>query len=248
MSIQTILVSQPEPENSKNPYTALAEKYNLKIDFRPFIHVEGVDKSEFRSQRVDLKDHTAVILTSKTAVDHYFRIAEECRFEVPTAMKYFCISEAVAYYLQKYVTYRKRKIFHGRQTMVDLMDAIKKHKKEKFILPCSDILRESIPNTLDENSIDYQCVVLYRTVASDLSDLESVSYDILVFFSPSGIESLLKNFSDFKQNKTLIAAFGPTTAKAIVDNNLRLDIHAPQPQTPSMSMAIEQYIKSKKKK
>jgi len=248
LSIQTILVSQPEPENSKNPYTALAEKYNLKIDFRPFIHVEGVDKSEFRSQRVDLKDHTAVILTSKTAVDHYFRIAEECRFEVPTAMKYFCISEAVAYYLQKYVTYRKRKIFHGRQTMVDLMDAIKKHKKEKFILPCSDILRESIPNTLDENSIDYQCVVLYRTVASDLSDLESVSYDILVFFSPSGIESLLKNFSDFKQNKTLIAAFGPTTAKAIVDNNLRLDIHAPQPQTPSMSMAIEQYIKSKKKK
>jgi uroporphyrinogen-III synthase len=248
LSIQTILVSQPEPENSKNPYTALAEKYNLKIDFRPFIHVEGVDKSEFRSQRVDLKDHTAVILTSKTAVDHYFRIAEECRFEVPTAMKYFCISEAVAYYLQKYVTYRKRKIFHGRQTMVDLMDAIKKHKKEKFILPCSDILRESIPNTLDENSIDYQCAVLYRTVASDLSDLESVSYDILVFFSPSGIESLLKNFSDFKQNKTLIAAFGPTTAKAIVDNNLRLDIHAPQPQTPSMSMAIEQYIKSKKKK
>ncbi len=248
MSIQTILVSQPEPENSKNPYTALAEKYNLKIDFRPFIHVEGVDKSEFRSQRVDLQDHTAVILTSKTAVDHYFRIAEECRFEVPTAMKYFCISEAVAYYLQKYVTYRKRKIFHGRQTIVDLMDAIKKHKKEKFLLPCSDILRESIPSTLDENSIDYQCVVLYRTVASDLSDLESVSYDILVFFSPSGIESLLKNFPDFKQNKTLIAAFGPTTAKAIVDNNLRLDIHAPQPQTPSMSMAIEQFIKSKKKK
>ncbi len=248
MSIQTILVSQPEPENSKNPYTALAEKYNLKIDFRPFIHVEGVDKSEFRSQRVDLQDHTAVILTSKTAVDHYFRIAEECRFEVPAAMKYFCISEAVAYYLQKYVTYRKRKIFHGRQTIVDLMDAIKKHKKEKFLLPCSDILRESIPSTLDENNIDYQCVVLYRTVASDLSDLESVSYDILVFFSPSGIESLLKNFPDFKQNKTLIAAFGPTTAKAIVDNNLRLDIHAPQPQTPSMSMAIEQFIKSNKKK
>lgn len=248
MSIQTILVSQPEPENNKNPYTALAEKYKLKIDFRPFIHVEGVDKSEFRSQRVDLKDHTAVILTSKTAVDHYFRIAEECRFEVPTAMKYFCISEAVAYYLQKYVTYRKRKIFHGRQTIVDLMDAIKKHKKEKFLLPCSDILRESIPNTLDENEIDYQSVVLYRTVASDLSDLESVSYDILVFFSPSGIESLLKNFPDFKQNKTLIAAFGPTTAKAIVDNNLRLDVHAPQPLTPSMSMAIEQYIKAKKKK
>jgi uroporphyrinogen-III synthase len=181
-------------------------------------------------------------------VDHYFRIAEECRFEVPTAMKYFCISEAVAYYLQKYVTYRKRKIFHGRQTIADLMDAIKKHKKEKFLLPCSDILRDSIPNTLDEHEIDYQRVVLYRTVASDLSDLESVSYDVLVFFSPSGIESLLKNFPDFKQNKTNIAAFGPTTAKAIVDNNLRLDIHAPQPQTPSMSMAIEQFMKDDKKK
>lgn len=248
MSIKTILVSQPEPESNKNPYTALAEKYKLKIDFRPFIHVEGVDKNEFRSQRVDLQDHTAVILTSKTAVDHYFRIAEECRFEVPTSMKYFCISEAVAYYLQKYVTYRKRKIFHGRQTIVDLIDAIKKHKKEKFLLPCSDILRDSIPNTLDQNDIDYRKVVLYRTVASDLSDLESVYYDCLVFFSPSGIESLLKNFPDFKQNKTLIAAFGPTTAKAIVDNNLRLDIHAPQPQTPSMSMAIEQYIKDNKKK
>lgn len=248
MSIRTILVSQPEPESNKNPFTALAEKYNLKIDFRPFIHVEGVDKSEFRNQRVDLKDHTAVILTSKTAVDHYFRIAEECRFEVPTSMKYFCISEAVAYYLQKYVTYRKRKIFHGRQTIVDLMDSIKKHKKEKFLLPCSDILRDSIPNTLDENEVDYQSVVLYRTVASDLTDLESVSYDVLVFFSPSGIESLLKNFPKFKQNNTLIAAFGPTTAKAIVDNNLRLDIHAPQPQTPSMSMAIEQHIKDNKKK
>ena len=239
LSVKTILVSQPKPEN---------EKYKLRIDFRPFIHVEGVDKSEFRSQRVDLADHTAVILTSKTAVDHYFRIAEECRFEVPISMKYFCISEAVAYYLQKYVTYRKRKIFHGKQTIVDLIDAFKKHKKEKFLLPCSDILRDSIPNTLDENDINYSKVVLYRTVASDLSDLEDVSYDILVFFSPSGIESLLKNFPDFKQNKTRIAAFGPTTAKAIVDNNLRLDIHAPQPQTPSMSMAIEQYIKNEKKK
>jgi uroporphyrinogen-III synthase len=248
LSIKTILVSQPEPESNKNPYVALAEKYKLKIDFRPFIHVEGVDKNEFRNQRIDLKDHSAVILTSKTAVDHYFRVAEECRFEVPTSMKYFCISEAVAYYLQKYVAYRKRKIFHGRQTIDDLIDSIKKHKKEKFLLPCSDILRESIPDTLNENNIEFNRVVLYRTVASDLSDLESVSYDILVFFSPSGIESLLKNFPDFKQNNTRIAAFGPTTAKAIVDNNLRLDIHAPQPQTPSMSMAIEQYIKSEKKK
>ncbi|HLV41027.1 MAG TPA: uroporphyrinogen-III synthase [Brumimicrobium sp.] len=243
MSIRTILVSQPEPESNKNPYLSLAERYNLQVDFRPFIHVEGVDKSEFRNQKINFSEHTAVILTSKTAVDHYFRMAEECRFEVPTEMKYFCISEAVAYYLQKYVTYRKRKIFHGKQTIGDLMEAIKKHKKEEFFLPCSDILRDSIPDTLDADKINYKRLVLYRTVASDLSDLESVQYDVLVFFSPSGIESLLKNFPGFKQNKTLIAAFGPTTAQAIVDNNLRLDIHAPQPQVPSMSLAIEQFIK-----
>lgn len=248
MSIKTILVSQPKPESDKNPYSALAEKYNLKVDFRPFIHVEGIDINEFRAQRVDISTFTAVILTSKTAVDHYFRIATESRFEVPTSMKYFCISEAVAYYLQKYVTYRKRKIFHGKQTIEDLIETIKKHKKEKFLLPCSDILRDVIPETLTKYEIDYTKVMLYRTVASDLSDLEDVYYDLLVFFSPSGIESLLKNFPDFKQNKTLLAAFGPTTAKAIVDNNLRLDIHAPQPQAPSMTMAVELFIKEAKKK
>ena len=248
MSIRTILVSQPEPESNKNPYISLAENYKLQVDFRPFIHVEGIDKSEFRNQKVNFADHTAVVLTSKTAVDHYFRMAEECRFEVPTTMKYFCISEAVAYYLQKYVTYRKRKIFHGKTTIEDLMDSIKKHKKEKFLLPCSDILRDSIPMALDKDKINYSKAVLYRTVASDLSDLESVQYDVLVFFSPSGIESLLKNFPTFKQNKTLIAAFGPTTAKAVVDNNLRLDVHAPQPQIPSMSLAIEHYVKEARKK
>lgn len=248
MSIKTILVSQPKPENDKNPYAALAEKYNLKIDFRPFIHVEGLDITEFRTQRVDLSKFSAVILTSKTAVDHYFRIAEECRFEVPTTMKYFCISEAVAYYLQKYVTYRKRKIFHGKQTIQDLIEPLKKHKKETFLLPCSDILRDSIPETLELNGIAFTKAVLFRTVASDLSDLEDVYYDVLVFFSPSGIESLFKNFPDFKQNNTRIAAFGPTTAKAIVDNNLRLDIHAPQPQAPSMTMALENFVKEAKKK
>ncbi len=248
MSVKTILVSQPKPDNDKNPYQSLAEKHNLKIDFRPFIHVEGVDKSEFRTQRVDLNQYTALIMTSKTAVDHYFRIAEECRFEVPTTMKFFCISEAVAFYLQKYVTYRKRKIFHGKQTIEDLVDTMKKHKKEKYLLPCSDILRDSIPETLDNFGVDYSKVVLYKTVASDLSDLEDVYYDMLVFFSPSGIESLLKNFPDFKQNKTLIAAFGPTTAKAVIENNLRLDVHAPQPQAPSMTMAIENYVKEVKKR
>ncbi|GAA0874780.1 uroporphyrinogen-III synthase [Wandonia haliotis] len=248
MSIKTILVSQPKPEGDKSPYFDLAEKYKLKIDFRPFIHVEGVGAQEFRQQRVNLADFTAVILTSKTAVDHYFRIAEETRFTVPDSMKYFCISEAVAYYLQKYVTYRKRKIFFGKQTINDLIDLFKKHKEEKYLLPCSDILRERIPDTLDEQGVKYTRAVLYRTVASDLSDLDDVKYDMLVFFSPSGIESLFKNFPDFKQNETRIAAFGPTTASAVLKHNLRLDVHAPQPESPSMTMAIEKYVEAAKKK
>ncbi|MDA7804402.1 uroporphyrinogen-III synthase, partial [Crocinitomix sp.] len=198
---------------------------------------------EFREQKIDLAKQTGVILTSKTAVDHFFRIAEETRFKVPDALKYFCMSEAVAYYLQKYVVYRKRKIFYGRQNIGDLVEVLKKHKNEKFLLPCSDILRANIPDTLVENNINYEKLILYRTVASDLSDLEDVKYDVLVFFSPSGIESLLKNFPGFKQNGTKIAAFGPTTVK---QNNLRLDIHAPLPQAPSMTMAIEQFIKSDK--
>lgn len=248
MSIKTILVSQPKPEGDKSPYFDLAEKYKLKIDFRPFIHVEGVAVQEFRTQKIDFKDHTAVILTSKTAVDHFFRIAEETRFEVPDTMKYFCISEAVALYLQKYVTYRKRKIFFGKQTIEDLVDPIKKHKGEKFLLPCTDILQDKIPLTLEDAKIPFTKAMLYRTVASDLSDLEDVYYDMLVFFSPGGIESLFKNFPDFKQNKTLIAAFGPTTANAVVKNNLRLDVHAPMPNAPSMTAAIENFIKDHNKK
>lgn len=247
MGVKTILVSQPKPETEKSPYFDLADKYKLKIDFRPFINVVGLTTREFREQKVELSKVTAVILTSKTAVDHFFRISEETRFKVPDAMKYFCMSEAVAYYLQKYVVYRKRKIFYGRTNINDLMEVLKKHKNEKYLLPCSDILRATIPNTLEENNINFAKLILYRTVASDLSDLEDVKYDVLVFFSPSGIESLLKNFPGFKQNETMIAAFGPTTANAVKQNNLRLDIHAPMPQAPSMTMAIEQFIKGKKK-
>lgn len=245
MAIKTILVSQPKPEGKKSPYFDLAEKYGLKIDFRSFIHVDGIGAQEFRAQKIDLAAHTAVILTSKTAVDHFFRIAEETRFEVPDSMKYFCISEAVAYYLQKYVAYRKRKIFFGKQTIVDLVDVLKKHKKESFLLPCTDRLRDNIPLTLESNNLKFTKAVLYRTVASDLSDLEDVYYDMLVFYSPGGIESLLKNFPNFKQNDTVIAAFGPTTANAIVKNNLRLDLHAPQPNAPSMTGAIELFVKEK---
>ena len=248
MSIKTILVSQPKPEGEKSPYYDLAEKFKLKIDFRSFIQVEGVSAQEFRGQRVNLADQTAVIFTSKTAVDHFFRIAEETRFTVPDTMKYFCISEAIALYLQKYVAYRKRKIFHGKQTIEELGDLMKKHKTEKYLLPCTDILRDKIPEVLDSLKLNYTKAVLYKTVAADLSDLEDVYYDLLVFFSPGGIESLFKNFPDFKQNKTLIAAFGPTTANAVIKNNLRLDLHAPQPNMPSMTAAIAHLIKEQSKK
>jgi len=248
LAIKTILVSQPKPEGDKSPYFDLAEKYKLKIDFRPFIKVEGIDAKEFRAQRVNIAEHTAIILTSKVAVDHFFRIAEETRFEVPDTMKYFCISEAIALYLQKYVAYRKRKIFFGKQTIDDLVEVMKKHKSEKFLLPCTDILRDIIPITLEQHGFPFTKVILYRTVAADLSDLENVYYDMLVFFSPGGIESLLKNFPDFKQNNTIIAAFGPTTANAVMKNNLRLDVHAPHPKAPSMVGAIELFIKEQAKK
>jgi uroporphyrinogen-III synthase len=248
LAIKTILVSQPKPEGDKSPYYDLAEKYKLKIDFRPFIHVEGISAQEFRQQKVNIPEQTAVIFTSKTAVDHFFRIAEEIRFEVPDTMKYFCISEAVAYYLQKYVTYRKRKIFFGKQTIEDLVEVMKKHKAEKFLLPCTDILRDKIPITLEEHKFNFTKAILYKTVASDLSDLENVYYDMLVFFSPGGIESLFKNFPDFKQNETRIAAFGPTTANAVIKHNLRLDVHAPQPNAPSMTGAIELFVKEQLKK
>ena len=248
MAIKTILVSQPKPEGEKSPYFDLATKYKLKIDFRPFIKVEAVDAKDFRSQRVNLNEQTAIILTSKVAVDHFFRIAKETRFEVPDTMKYFCISEAIALYLQKYVSYRKRKIFYGKQTILELTELMKKHKGEKYLLPCTDILRDNIPATLEEQGIPFSKVILYRTVASDLSDLEDVYYDILVFFSPGGIKSLFVNFPDFKQNNTAIAAFGPTTASAVINHDLRLDVHAPHPKAPSMVAALELFIKEQLKK
>ncbi len=248
MKIKSILVSQPKPQTEKSPYFDLAEKFNLKIDFRPFIQVEGVSAKEFRQQKVDFEQFTAVIFTSRTAIDHFFRITEELRYTVPDTMKYFCISESTAYYLQKYIVYRKRKIFYGKRKFEDLMEIIKKYPEEKFIIPLSDIHKQDIPAQLDKAKINYQKAIMYRTVSSDLSDLADVNYDILVFFSPSGIKSLLQNFPDFKQNDTKIAAFGPTTEKAVLDAGLRLDIKAPIPQAPSMTMALEQYIKKANKK
>ncbi|MEY4595040.1 MAG: hypothetical protein RIQ47_1450 [Bacteroidota bacterium] len=245
--VKTILVTQPKPETEKSPYFDLAKKHSLKIDFRPFIQVEPISAKDFRKDKVNIPEHTAVILTSRNAADHFFRICNELRITVPETMKYFCVSESTAYYLQKFVVYRKRKIFFGKQTINDLMDVLKKHKKEKFLVPCTDIHKQEIFETLDAHSIDYTKAVIYKTVASDLSDLEKVNYDVLVFFSPSGITSLLKNFPKFKQNTTRIAAFGPATAQAVLDAGLRLDIQAPVPAAPSMTMALEQYIKKANK-
>ena len=244
--IKSILISQPKPSTEKSPYFDLAAKYKVKIDFRSFIHVEGVPAKEFRQERVSILEHTAVILTSRNAVDHFFRMCEEMRINVPDSMKYFCLSESTAYYLQKYVVYRKRKIFHGKQSFQDLLDVIKKHKNEKYLLPCSDIHKRNITDLLDKHNIRYSKSVFYQTVCSDLSDLADVNYDMLVFFSPSGIESLFKNFPDFKQNETRIAAFGSTTADAVKNAGLNIDVHAPTPGLPSMSMAIESYIKKHK--
>tara|TARA_R110002012_G_scaffold312248_1_gene522638 strand:- start:208505 stop:209254 length:750 start_codon:yes stop_codon:yes gene_type:complete len=248
MKVKTILVSQPEPKIENSPYFDLQEKQKVKIDFRPFIHVEGVDAKEIRQQKVDLSKYSAIILTSRNAVDHFFRVADEMRFKVPDSMKYFCQSEAVAYYLQKYVVYRKRKIYVGKRNFADLSPLIKKYKGESFLLPTTDKLKPEVPETLNGLSVEWKEAIFYRTVISDLSDLANVYYDILVFFSPSGIESLFHNFPDFKQNDTRIAVFGNTTIKAVEEHGLRVDISAPTPETPSMTMALEKYIKDVNKK
>jgi uroporphyrinogen-III synthase len=244
MKVKTILVSQPEPKMENSPYSKLIDKEKVKVDFRPFIHVEGVDAKSVRQQKIDPKDYTAIILTSRNAVDHFFRISEEMRFKVPDSMKYFCQSEAVAYYLQKYVVYRKRKIYVGQRLFSDLIPLIKKYKDEKFLLPSSDVLKPEYPEILDNLNISWKRGIFYKTVISDLSDLRNVYYDILVFFSPSGIESLLQNFPDFEQNDTRIAVFGNSTVEAATEAGLRIDIKAPTPETPSMTMALQKYITS----
>ncbi|MEP2936215.1 MAG: uroporphyrinogen-III synthase [Gilvibacter sp.] len=248
MKVKTILVSQPEPKVENSPYFDLVDKHKVKIDFRPFIHVEGVSAKDVRSQKVDLADYTAIILNSRNSVDHFFRIADEMRFKVPDTLKYFCQSEAVAYYLQKYVVYRKRKIYVGKRTFPELIPLIKKYKNESFLLPSSDMLKPAVPAILDENNLNWKQATFYKTVVSDLSDLRNVYYDILVFFSPSGIKSLFKNFPDFEQNDTRIAVFGNTTVKAASENGLKVDIQAPTPDTPSMTMALEKYIAEVNKK
>lgn len=226
----------------------MAEKYNLKIDFRPFITVKPIEAKEFRKNRINILDHTAVIFTSKNAIDHLFRMCEEMRVTLPDDMKYFCITEAVALYLQKYITYRKRKIFFGANGKFDeLLTLIDKHKEDKFLLPSSDKYKPEVIEKLTAHNIDHTLAILYQTVATDMSDIADQNYDVLCFFSPEGIKSLKSNFPDFEQNEIKIAAFGPTTAKAVEEANLRLDIKAPLPEAPSMPAALELFIKDANK-
>lgn len=247
--VKNILVSQPKPDNDKNPYIELARKHSLFMHFRQFIKVEGVSAIDFRTQRVDILQHQAVILTSKQSVDHYFRVCNEMRITVPETMKYFCINEQTAYYLQKYIQYRKRKIFFGHGTIIDLVDVIRKNREEKFLLPVSDVHKEQIVDFLDELQIQYTKAVIYKTVSADLSDIKNLNdYDVLVFFTPAGIKSLKQNFPNFKQGNTRIAAFGHATAQCVKQLGYRLDVFAPNPQNPSMSGALDAYIKEANKR
>lgn len=244
--VKSILVSQPKPERS--PYYELQKKYDLTIDWRQFIHVEPVPVKEFRKTRIKPEEFSAVIFTSKNSVDHFFKMCEELRIKMSQDTKYFCMTEQIAHYLQKFIVYRKRKVFSGKRTIMDLKPYLLKHKaKETFLLPCSNLGSKAVSNFLTENEFNWQDAMMYRTVSSDLSDLSDVYYDILVFFSPLGLESLYENFPDFKQNDTRIAVFGNSTRKKVEELGLKINISCPEPGVPSMTAALEKYLKESNK-
>ena len=243
MKIKKILVSQPKPASDKSPYYDLAEKYGVEVVFRPFIKVEGLAAKDFRQQKSNIADYTAIVFTAKTAVDHFFRLCEETRVTMPVTLKYFCSSEMVANYLQKYIVYRKRKIFASKTgRLADLIPSMQKHKTEKYMLVVSDVNNGSEAALLAENKIDVTPAAMYRTVSNDFAPDEPFDYDMLVFFSPQGIESLLKNFPDFKQGDIAIAALGSAAAKSVTDAGLRLDVEAPSPEAPSMPAALDLFL------
>ena len=242
--VNTILISQPAPSDPSSPYSRISERWGVKIDFRKFIQVEGVSVNEFRKQGINPLDFTGVIFSSKVGVDHFFRLMEEMRIEMPPETRYFCVGEATAKYLHKYIVIRKRKLHIGEKTLMDLMPLVQKYKKEKFLFPCRRVTRNELTGEMENANISVVESVMYRTVASDLSDLKDIFYDMICFYSPSGIESLFKNFPDFKQNNTRIAVFGKTTADEASKAGLRLDVVAPQPNQPSMTSAIEAYLKT----
>ncbi len=246
----TILISQPKPETEKSPYFDLAKKFNVRLDFFPFIRVEGVPGKEFRKQKVDIVNHSAVIFTSRNAVDHFFRICEELKVKVSQECKYFCITEAVALYLQKFILYRKRKVFYGADgTTKSLLEVMNKHREnEKFLFPSSDSQKNDIEAWLKSSKCDYATASLYKTVSNDVKEVMSkTEYDMIVFFSPYGVKSLFENVPKFKQNGTRIGAFGPTTSAAVEEAGLKLDVKAPAPQAPSMVAALEQFLQGLKK-
>lgn len=244
LSIKKLLVSQPKPASEKSPYFDIAAKYGVEIDFRPFIKVEPLSSKEFRQQKVSILDHTAVVFTARTAIDHFFHLCEELRVTIPETMKYFCMTEAIAVYLQKYIVYRKRKIFYGQNGKLDdLVAVIAKHSKEKYLVPVSDVHKDDLLAMLEAKKINFTKAIMYRTVSNDFGADEKFDYDMLVFFSPAGITSLMKNFPNFKQEDIKIGCFGPTTAKAVKEAGLRLDVEAPTPEAPSMTAALEMYLK-----
>lgn len=241
-------MSQPKPASEKSPYYDIASKYGVDIVFRPFIKVESLSAKEFRQQKVSILDHTAIVFTSRHAIDHFFHLCGELRVTIPETMKYFCVTESVALYIQKYVQYRKRKIFFGNTgKFEDLLTPIVKHKNEKYFVPMSDVHNDDIKNMLDKSKVQHTEAVMYRTVSNDFAADEPFDYDMLVFFSPAGIASLQKNFPDFNQGDIKIGAFGATTAQAVRDAGLRLDLEAPTVQAPSMTAALDLYIKETNK-
>jgi len=244
VSIKKLLVSQPKPETEKSPYFDIEDRYGVEIDFRPFIKVEPLSAKEYRQQRITILDFSAIVFTARTAIDHFFNLCDELRVSIPESMKYFCITEAIAVYLQKYIIYRKRKIFfsHSGKTE-DLAHIICKHSKEKYLIPVSDVHKDDLMTLLNTKKIRYTTSVMYRTVSNDFTESEKFDYDMLVFFSPAGISSLLKNFPDFRQDEIKIGCFGPATAKAAINAGLRLDVEAPTPEAPSMTAALDLFLK-----
>lgn len=243
--IKKILVSQPKPASEKSPYYDIASKFDVELIFRPFIKVEGMSAKEFRTQKVSILDYTAIVFTSRHAIDHFFTLAKELRVSIPEDMKYFCVTETIALYIQKYVQYRKRKVFFGTTGRVDdLLPTMIKHKTEKYLVPMSDVHNDSLTQLLDSKKLNHKEVVMYKTVSNDFTpeEVKNFDYDMLIFFSPSGIEALTKNFPDFRQGDIAIATFGPSTAKAAKEAGLRLDIEAPNEKYPSMTGALQHYL------
>ena len=243
--IKKILVSQPKPSSEKSPYYDIASKFGVELVFRPFIKVEGISTKDFRAQKINILDYSAIVFTSRHAIDHFFTMAKELRVAIPEDMKYFCVTETISLYIQKYVQYRKRKVFFGTTGKIDdLIPTMAKHKSEKYLVPMSDVHNDTVAQLLEAKKLNHRECVMYRTVSNDFTpeEVKNFDYDMLIFFSPSGIESLTKNFPDFNQDKIAIGTFGPATAKAVLDAGLRLDLEAPTEKYPSMTGALQHYL------